>query len=78
MNLPKVEQVFKSDLSSKLINIIITPEVVEEKIKILRSNKALDMDGLISNFSLRTSETTCVQLNIIFRNSLVEGVVQKD
>ena len=57
--MPEVEQVFKGDLSYNLIDIVITPEVVVEKLKILKSNNALGMDGLVSDFFLRTSETTC-------------------
>ena len=49
--LPEVEQVFKGDLSSNLTDIIITPEVVVEKLKKLKSNKASGMDGLVSDFS---------------------------
>ena len=49
-NLPDVEQVFKGDLSSNLTAIIITPEVVVEKLKKLKSNKASSADGLVSDF----------------------------
>ena len=48
--LPKVEQVFKGDLSSNLTDNIRTPEVVVEKLKKLKSNKASGTDGLVSNF----------------------------
>ena len=48
--LPEVEQVFKGDLSSNLTDIIITPEVVIEKLKKLKSNKAPGTDGLVSDF----------------------------
>ena len=76
--LPEVEQVFKGNLSSNLTDIIITPEVVLEKLKKLKSNKARGTDGLVSDFFLKTSETICLPLSIIFRKSLNEGVVPKD
>ena len=77
-NLLEVQHVFKGDLSSNLTDIVITPEVVIEKLeKKLKSNKALCTDGLVSGFFLRTSETICLPLNITFRKSLDEGVVPK-
>ena len=51
--LPEVEQVFKGDLSSNLTDIIITPEVVVEKLKKLKSNKAPGTDSLVSDFFLK-------------------------
>ena len=42
--LPAVQQVFKGDLSLNLTDIIITPEVVVEKLKKLKSNKAPGTD----------------------------------
>ena len=45
--LPEVEQVFKGDLSSNLTDIIMTPEVVVEKLNKLKSSKA---PGLVSDF----------------------------
>ena len=45
------EQVFKGDLSSNLTDIVITPEVVLEKLKRLKNNKVSGTDGLISIFS---------------------------
>ena len=47
MNLLEVEQVFKGDLSSNLTDIEITPEVVQKKLKMLKSNKASGTDGLV-------------------------------
>ena len=73
--MPVAEQVFKGDMSSNLTDIIITPEVVVEKLK---SNKAPGTDGLVSDFFLKTSETICLSLCIIFRKSLDEGIVSKD
>ena len=32
-NLPEIEQIFKGDLSSNLTDIVLTPEVVLERIK---------------------------------------------
>ena len=52
--------------------------MVLEKLKKLKSNEAPGMDGLVSDFFLRTSETICLPLNIIFRKSLDEGVVPKE
>ena len=75
--LPEVEQVFKGDLSSNLTDIIITPEVVIEKLKKLKSYKAPGTGGLVSDFFLKTSETICLPLSIIFRKSLDEGVFLK-
>ena len=77
-NLPEVEQVFKGELSSNLTDIVITPEVIVEKLKILKNNKASDTHGLVSDFFLRTSETSCFPLSIFFRKSLDESVVPKD
>ena len=48
--LPEVEQVFKGDLSSHLTDIIITLEIVVEKLKKLKSNKAPGADGMVSDF----------------------------
>ena len=62
--LPEVEQVFKGDLSSNITDIIITPEV--------KSNKAPGMEGLVSDFFQKTSDTICLPLSIIFRKSLDE------
>ena len=47
---PEVEQVFKSDLSSNLTDIILTPELIVENLKKFKSNKALGTDGLVSDF----------------------------
>ena len=44
----------------------------------MKSNKAPDTDGLVSDFFLKISETICLPLSIIFRKSLDEGVVPKD
>ena len=74
---PEVEQVFKGDQSSNLTDIIITPEVVVEKLKKLKSNKAPGRDGQVSDFFLKTSETICLPLTIIFSKSLDEVVVPK-
>ena len=74
----EVEHVFKGDLSSNLTDIIITPEVVVDKLKKLKSNKAPGTDDLVSDLFLKTSETICLPLSIIFRKSLDEGVVSKD
>ena len=55
--------------------------MVLEKLKKLKRNKAPGTDGLVSEFFLRTSETICLPLNIIFRKSLdeaCEGVVPKE
>ena len=50
VKLPEVERVFKGDMSSNLRDIVITSEMVAEKLKILRSNKAPGTDDLISDF----------------------------
>ena len=76
--LPKVEQVFIGDLSSNLIDILITPEMIVEKLKKLKSNKAPGTDGLVSDFFLKTCETIYLPLNIIFTKTLNEGVVPED
>ena len=48
--LPEVEQVFKGDLSSNLTDIIITPEMLAEKLKKLKSKKSPGTDGPVSDF----------------------------
>ena len=48
--LPEVEQVFEGDLISNLTDILITPEVVVEKLKKLKSNKAPGTNGQVSDF----------------------------
>ena len=53
---------FKGDLSSNLTDIIITPEVVVEKLKKSKSNNAPGTDGLVSDFFLKTSEAICLPL----------------
>ena len=61
-----------------LTDIIMSEEVVVEKLKKLKSNKAPGTDGLVTDFFLKISETICLPLSNIFRKSLDEGVVQKD
>ena len=46
---PEVKQVIKVDMSWNLTDIIITPEVVIEKITQLKSNKAPYTDCLVSD-----------------------------
>ena len=52
--------------------------MVVEKLQKLKSNKAPGTDGLVSDLFLKSSETICLPLSIIFRKSLNEGVVPKD
>ena len=61
-----------------LTDIIITPQMVVEKLNKLKSNKAPGTDGLVSDFFLKTSGDNLLTTSIIFRKSLDEGVVPKD
>ena len=69
---------FKGNLNSNLTNIIITPEVVLEKLKKLKVTKLQVRMVWYQIFFLKTSETICFPLSIIFRKSSDESVAPKD
>lgn len=63
-----------NDLSA----IIITPELVEKKIKKLKASKAPGPDGIHNKWLLELCDCVCEPLSRIFNKSLQTGIIPKE
>ena len=62
----------KSDYLGKLI---VTPEIVAQKIKVMRDSKSPGVDGIPPKLLMETVERISIQLARVFNVSLKEGVL---
>ena len=77
-NVPNATEIFNGTKDEELNNIQITEEMVEEKIKNLKSNKAAGPDQMHSNILKELSDELVKPLTIIFKHSLETSEIPYD
>ena len=78
MNLSRVEHIYKGDQHNKLLDIVITEDLVHKKLVSLVANKAPGVDGLVSIIFINTADNISLPLYLIFRRSLNSGEIPAD
>jgi ribonucleases P/MRP protein subunit RPP40 len=76
--LPEVKQMYKGDQTNMLLDIVITPQVVEKFLRKLKPNKAPGVDGFSSQLFKELALNISVPLSLIFNESLVSGLIPAD
>lgn len=74
-NIPKIENKSKNNFLS---DIILTKESVKNKLKNLKTNKAMGPDGIPAIILKELCEELCLPLSIIFNKSISTGEVPKE
>ena len=80
---PTIQDIFKADQSKLLLDLHITSDMVLNRLKHLKLSKAPGVDKLvpksiISTILIETSEQICLQLSMIFNESISSGIVPRD
>ena len=74
-SLPVPDAKFLEGKSGYLGPLIVTPEMVAKKIKAMKDNKSLGVDGIPSKLLMETLDQISLPLARVFKLSLKEGVV---
>ena len=74
-SLPVPDAKFQEAESDYLWQLILTPEMVAKKIKAMKDNKSLGVDGIPPKLLMETVEQISTPLARVFNLSLKEGVV---
>ncbi|MGE5822757.1 MAG: reverse transcriptase domain-containing protein [Nitrososphaerota archaeon] len=76
--LPEVKLGFTEDSSHMLRDIDITTEIIYNKLKKLKLNKAPGVDKIVPRLLVENADVLCVPLKFIFEKSLESGIVPAD
>ena len=76
--MPEARVLFKEDQCSMLQEVIINEELIYQKLKMIKFNKAAGADKLDSTFLNKTAEAICLPLSVICNKSLDCGIVPTD
>ena len=74
-SIPVPETEFKGSEGEMLGQVVVTPEVVANKINNMKENKSPGVDGIAPKILKETEEQICTPLAILFNMSLQEGIV---
>ena len=74
-SLPVPDAKFQEVKSDYLGQLIVTPEVVAKKIKVMKDNKSPGVDGIPPKLLMETVEQISIPFARVFNLSLKEGVV---
>ena len=74
-SLPVANAKFQEAKSDYLGPLVVTPEMVAKKIKAMKDNKSLGVDGIPPKLLMETVEQISIPLARVFNLSLKEGVV---
>ena len=74
-SLPVPETKFVGSEEERLGQLLVTPEVVANKINNMKENKSLGVDGIAPKILKETVEQMCTPLAHVFNMSLQEGIV---
>ena len=74
-SLPVADAKFQEAKSDYLGPLVVTPELVAKKIKAMKDNKSLGVDGIPPKLLMETVEQISIPLARVFNLSLKEGVV---
>jgi ribonucleases P/MRP protein subunit RPP40 len=77
-HISNTRELFLGDQQEVLHDIFITEEVVYNRLKKLKINKAPGVDGLVPRILVETAGSICRPLCLIFKMSLESGIVPKD
>ena len=78
LNLLQVEHIWNGDQHNKLLDIVITEDLVHKKLFSLVANKAPGVDGLVSNIFINTADNISLPLHQIFQRSLNSEEIPAD
>ena len=74
-SLPVPETKFEGSEGERLGQLVVTPEVVANKINNMKENKSPGVDGIAPKILKETVEQICTPLAYVFNMSLQEGIV---
>ena len=74
-SLPVPESKFEGSEGERLGQLVVTPEIVANKIKNMKENKSPGVDGIAPKIQTETLEQMCMPLAHVFNMSLQEGIV---
>ena len=74
-SLPVPERKFEGSEGERLGQLVVTPEVVANKINNMKENKSPGVDGIAPKILKETVEQICTPLAHVFNMSLQEGIV---
>ena len=74
-SLPVPDAKFQEAKSDYLVQLIVTPEMVANKIKARKDNKSPGVDGILPKLLMETVEQMSIPLARVFNSSLKDGVV---
>ena len=74
-SLPVPETKFEGSEGERLGQLVVTPEVVANKINNMKENKSPGVDGIAPKILKETVEQICAPLAHVFNISLQEGIV---
>ena len=74
-SLPVPETKFEGSEGERLGQLVVTPEVVANKINNMKENKSPGVDGIATKILKETVEQICTPLAHVFNMSLQEGIV---
>ena len=74
-SLPVADAKFQGAKSDYLGPLVVTPEMVAKKIKAMKDNKSVGVDGIPPKLLMETVEQISIPLARVFNLSLKEGVV---
>ena len=69
-SLPVPDATFQEAKSDYLGQLIVTPEMVANKIKAMKDNKAYGVDGIPTKLLMETVEQICIPLVRVFNMSV--------
>ena len=74
-SIPVPDTKFKGSEGERLGHVVVTPEVVANKINNMKENKSPVVDGIVPKILKETVEQMCTPLAHLFNMSLQEGIV---
>ena len=74
-SLPVPETKFEGSEGERLGQLVVTPEIVANKINNMKENKSSGVDGIAPKILKETVEQICTPLAHVFNMSLQEGIV---
>jgi len=78
LDLLQVEHIYKDDQQNKLLDVVISEDLVNKKLVGLVANKAPGVDELVSNVFFNTADSINLPLYLTFQRSLNSGEIPAD
>ena len=76
--LPEVKCFFNQDKSHMLSNIVLTQEIISNKLSILKINKAPGVDGIVPRLLVENADILSLPLLYVYKKSMESGRVPKN